>query len=153
MTSIFNPIPWTVLSGVFETALVIFKPDGASICTALISPFPQAYTTADRIADNAILFKLIAKTMGLKYGIMPSFMAKPWAGLPGCSGHVHVSLRDAKTGRNVFSVSDEDVKNGGRKDVEYELRYISKECEWFIAGVLDGLPDGEPCLALAIPNS
>lgn len=44
--------------GVFETAL--------------------AYTDALRMADNAILFKFIAKSIGIKHGIMPSFMAKPW---------------------------------------------------------------------------
>ncbi len=44
--------------GVFETAL--------------------GYTDASRMADNAVLFKLVAKSMGMKYGIMPTFMAKPW---------------------------------------------------------------------------
>jgi len=45
--------------GVFETAL--------------------AYTTALRMADNAILFKYLAKSIGMKHGVLPSFMAKPWA--------------------------------------------------------------------------
>lgn len=44
--------------GVFETAL--------------------AYTEAFRMADNACLFKLVAKSVGMKYDIMPTFMAKPW---------------------------------------------------------------------------
>lgn len=44
--------------GVFETAL--------------------AYTEAKRMADNASLFKLVARSVGMKYGIMPTFMAKPW---------------------------------------------------------------------------
>ena len=37
-----------------------------------------AYTTALRMADNAILFKFAVKSLGMKYGITPSFMAKPW---------------------------------------------------------------------------
>lgn len=37
-----------------------------------------AYTNVLRVADNAILFKLLAKTVGMQYGIMPSFMAKPY---------------------------------------------------------------------------
>ena len=45
--------------GVFETAL--------------------AYTSADRLADNAILFKYLAKSIGMANGVIPSFMAKPWA--------------------------------------------------------------------------
>jgi Glutamine synthetase, catalytic domain len=74
--------------GVFETAL--------------------AYTTALRVADNALLFKYLVKSLGMKHGITPSFMAKPWGNvrlsfpaiiwisyaimaidqLPGCSGFV-----------------------------------------------------------------
>jgi hypothetical protein len=30
------------------------------------------------MADNAILFKYLAKSIGMKHGVMPSFMAKPW---------------------------------------------------------------------------
>lgn len=37
-----------------------------------------AYTTAARMADNAILFKYLVKSVGMKHGILPSFMAKPW---------------------------------------------------------------------------
>ena len=40
-----------------------------------------AYTTALRMADNAILFKYTAKSVGMKHGVMPSFMAKPWGGV------------------------------------------------------------------------
>jgi hypothetical protein len=36
-----------------------------------------AYTHALRMADNAILYNFIAKSVGMKRGIMPSFMAKP----------------------------------------------------------------------------
>lgn len=31
------------------------------------------------MADNAILFKLVAKSVGMKYGITPTFMAKPYS--------------------------------------------------------------------------
>lgn len=37
-----------------------------------------AYTSALRMADNAVLFKFLAKSVGMKHGVMPSFMAKPW---------------------------------------------------------------------------
>jgi hypothetical protein len=30
------------------------------------------------MADNASLFKLVAKSVGMKHGILPTFMAKPW---------------------------------------------------------------------------
>ncbi|KAF8334260.1 glutamine synthetase/guanido kinase [Cantharellus anzutake] len=116
--------------GVFETAL--------------------AYTTALRVADNATLFKLIAKSIGIRRNILPSFMAKPWANLPGCSGHIHVSLKDT-SGKNVFSLSPDEIKQGGRKDARYEdVQFISQEGEWFISGLLDGLPHVVPLLVPTI---
>ncbi|EUC59497.1 glutamine synthetase/guanido kinase [Rhizoctonia solani AG-3 Rhs1AP] len=99
-----------------------------------------AYTSALRMADNATLFKFLAKSVGMKQGVIPSFMAKPWANLPGCSGHIHVSLR-GKNGQNVFAVADKD-KEKGREDAQYQdTRFMSQEGEWFLAGVLDGLTD------------
>jgi glutamine synthetase len=51
-------------------------------------------------ADRAILFKTGTREIGARFGIMPSFMAKPHQPLPGCSGHIHQSLSDGKT--NLF---------------------------------------------------
>jgi hypothetical protein len=33
------------------------------------------------MADNAILFKYTAKSVGMEHGVIPSFMAKPWNGV------------------------------------------------------------------------
>ncbi|KAH7341130.1 glutamine synthetase/guanido kinase [Rhizoctonia solani] len=108
-----------------------------------------AYTSALRMADNATLFKFVAKSIGMKQGVTPSFMAKPWANLPGCSGHVHVSLRD-QNGRNIFALVDAD-KDRGRADAQYQdTRFMSQEGEWFLAGVLDGLTDIVPMLVPTI---
>lgn len=99
-----------------------------------------AYTNAEGMADSAVLFKLVARQCGIKHGIMPTFMAKPLNNMPGCSGHCHISLRD-KSGKNVFAASEE------RKDAKWpELKYVSKECEHFLAGLLKGLPDVMPCM-------
>ena len=59
-----------------------------------------AFSEALEQADRAILFKTGAKEIGARFGIMPSFMAKPHQKLPGCSGHIHQSLSDGKT--NLF---------------------------------------------------
>jgi len=116
--------------GVFETAL--------------------GYTQAQRMADNAVLFKLVAKSVGMKYGIMPTFMAKPWADLPGCSGHIHVSIKD-KSGKNIFALSPEEIAGGGRKEAPFkDVQYISQIGEYFLAGVLEGLPDVMPMLCPTI---
>ncbi|TCD62179.1 hypothetical protein EIP91_007263 [Steccherinum ochraceum] len=108
-----------------------------------------AYTSALRMADNAILFKFALKSLGMKYGITPSFMAKPWGNLPGTSGHIHVSLRNSQ-GKNIFSVQDSELKTG-RKGAAYEdTKFLSQEGEWFLAGVLHGLPDVMPTLVQTI---
>ncbi|KIS00368.1 glutamine synthetase [Cryptococcus deuterogattii 2001/935-1] len=102
------------------------------------------YTDASRMADNACLFKLVAKSIGMKHGVSPTFMAKPWGDLPGCSGHIHVSLQD-KNGKNIFAVSDKEAANGGRKGAAFkDLKYLSQEGEWFLAGLLEGMPDVVP---------
>ncbi|KAK2466703.1 hypothetical protein APHAL10511_000961 [Amanita phalloides] len=116
--------------GVFETAL--------------------AYTTALRMADNAVLFKFTAKCLGMKHGVLPTFMAKPWENLPGCSGHVHVSLRDT-AGKNLFAISESELENGGRAGAAYDdIKFISQEAEWFLAGIMDGLADVMPMLVPTI---
>lgn len=99
-----------------------------------------AYQRVSRMADNAILFKHMAKTTGLEHGVLPTFMAKPYGDQPGCSGHVHISLRD-KNGKNVFAVEESEVEKG-RKEAKYEdTARISQIGEWFLAGILQGLPD------------
>ena len=54
------------------------------------------YGDALEAADRAVLFKTGAKEIGHRFGIMPTFMAKWNADLPGCSGHIHQSLWDAE---------------------------------------------------------
>ena len=50
-------------------------------------------------------------------------------------------MRDAN-GKSLFAVSDADLKSG-RSDAQYDdTKFLSQEGEWFLAGVLDGLPDG-----------
>lgn len=38
-----------------------------------------AYTSALQMADNATLFKFVAKSIGMQQGVIPTFMAKPYA--------------------------------------------------------------------------
>jgi hypothetical protein len=76
--------------------------------------------------------------------------------MPGCSGHIHVSIRD-KSGRNIFAVTEEEKKAGGRERAAFEdTKYLSQEAEWFLAGLLEGLSDGmSPFISLfpsQIPN-
>ena len=79
-----------------------------------------AFCPALEAADRAILFKLAAKEIGLRFGIMPTFMAKWSAKYPGCSGHLHQSLSDGK--KNLFH--DPKGRHGG----------MSKLFESYLAG-------------------
>jgi len=69
--------------------------------------------------------------------------------MPGTSGHIHVSIRD-KSGRNIFAVTEEEKKAGGREGAAFDdTKYLSQEAEWFLAGLLEGLSDGMSILSLA----
>lgn len=56
--------------------------------------------------------------------------------------HIHVSLRDAN-GKSLFAISDAELKNGRQGAANDEVKYISQEGEWFLAGVLDGIADSQ----------
>ena len=114
-----------------------------------------------QMADRAALFKyvipsgppvnqkltvsrLTVKSLGSKFGITPCFMAKPRSGLPGNSGHMHVSLVD-NSGTNLFYRGSEDP-NPPYPDV----RFLSDLGRHFLAGLIDGLPDIMPIVAPTI---
>jgi len=90
------------------------------------------YAPGIEAGDRAILFKLAAKEIGQRFGIMPSFMAKWSTQFPGCSGHIHQSLSDGK--RNLF----------------YDARHphrMSKLFESYLAGQLVLLQELQPMYA------
>lgn len=63
----------------FFPVVMVSSPDGVDTETGPgVLETALAYTAALRMADNAILFKYMAKSIGMKHGIIPSFMAKPW---------------------------------------------------------------------------
>ncbi|HRN95670.1 MAG TPA: glutamine synthetase, partial [Chitinophagales bacterium] len=60
------------------------------------------YGLIEDSADRAVLFKSAVKEIAYKHGIMASFMAKWNENLPGCSGHVHQSLWNKNSTKNLF---------------------------------------------------
>ena len=57
---------------------------------------------AENAADKAALFKTFMKVLAQRNNMMATFMAK-WSGeYPGQSGHIHLSLKHAKTGKSAF---------------------------------------------------
>ncbi|KAF8931585.1 hypothetical protein BGZ58_007544 [Dissophora ornata] len=121
-----------------------------------------SYDNATNMADMANLFKLSVKQLGMRQGIMPTFMAKPYGDQPGCSGHLHFSLRDIVTKTNLFASSlnnsaDHALNSGNsgndnRPDWETSVEGISNMSQimkWFTAGLLTGLPS---IMAILAPN-
>ena len=72
-------------------------------------------------------------------------MAKPRQGLPGNSGHMHVSLVDLKTKKNLFHRDTPDPS-----PPYPDLADVSDIGRYFLAGLLDGLPDVMPIVAPTI---
>ena len=114
-----------------------------------------SYSTAMKMADSAVLFKLATKQIGiLKHGIMPCFMAKPYDNLPGCSGHLHFSLLDIKKNKNIFAKGydpDDYKQDKENEKLEWkDTKEMSNVMKHFLAGVLIGLPSIMPMLAPTI---
>src|SRR5215203_4269668 len=72
------------------------------------------------LADEVFFFKRTVREAALRHGMFATFMAKPIAGEPGSALHVHRSLVDKASGRNLFSQEDGTA---------------SREFAWFIGGL------------------
>ena len=55
------------------------------------------------LADQTFLFKHLLKEVAIKHGLSVVCMAKPLAHTPGSSMHIHQSVVEVDSGRNVFS--------------------------------------------------
>jgi glutamine synthetase len=55
------------------------------------------------LADQVFLFKRTVRQAALKHDMYATFMAKPHENEPGSSMHIHQSVLDIKTGKNVFA--------------------------------------------------
>src|SRR6056297_259976 len=58
------------------------------------------------LADEIFFFKRLIREAALRHDCFATFMAKPIADEPGSAMHIHHSVLDAKTGRNLFSEPD-----------------------------------------------
>ncbi len=58
------------------------------------------------LADQVFFFKRIIREAALNHDMFATFMAKPMRDQPGSAMHVHQSITDAATGKNLFSNAD-----------------------------------------------
>jgi len=85
-----------------------------------------------RLADEVFFFKRLIREAALRHDCFATFMAKPIEGEPGSAMHIHHSVVDSKTGKNIFA----DKKTG-----ETDLFHH------FIAGMQTHMPGAIALLA------
>ena len=77
------------------------------------------------LADQVFLFKRTIREAALRHKMYATFMAKPIASEPGSAMHIHHSVVDMKTGRNIFA----------GPEGEHTQSFL-----WYIAGMQTYLP-------------
>ncbi|MGI2169095.1 glutamine synthetase family protein [Shewanella sp. MF05960] len=58
------------------------------------------------LADQVFVFKRTLREAALKHDVCATFMAKPVTDEPGSAMHIHQSVIDKKTGKNIFTKED-----------------------------------------------
>jgi glutamine synthetase len=61
---------------------------------------------ATDLADQVFLFKRTIREAAFTHGCYATFMAKPLANQPGSAMHIHQSVVETRTGRNIFTLDD-----------------------------------------------
>jgi glutamine synthetase len=59
-----------------------------------------------KLADSVFLFKRVVRNVAKQHGVYATFMANPIAGQPGSAMHIHQSVVDKETGKNLFSTAN-----------------------------------------------
>jgi len=77
------------------------------------------------LADEVFFFKRTLREAALRHDMHATFMAKPLEGEPGSAMHVHQSIVDQASGRNLFSLPDGEP---------------SPEFRWYIGGLQRYIP-------------
>ena len=78
-----------------------------------------------KLADEVFYFKRLIREAAMRHDCYATFMAKPIADEPGSAMHIHHSVIDMETGKNIFS-----GPQGGETDAFF----------YFIAGLQNHLP-------------
>ncbi len=84
------------------------------------------------LADQVFYFKRLIREAALKHKCYATFMAKPMQDQPGSAMHIHHSVVDSKTGKNIF------INKSGNE---------TKEFRHFIAGLQNHLPSAIAMIA------
>jgi glutamine synthetase len=114
MASTINALGWDLYSLDHEDANSQFE-------------FDFKYADALTMCDRYIFFRTMAKHYAAEEGLLATFMPKPFPDKTGNGAHFNMSLRDLKTGNNLFACDPKDDPRGlGLTPMAYS----------FIAGIL-----------------
>ena len=76
------------------------------------------------LADQVFYFKRIIREAALNHDMFATFMAKPMRDQPGSAMHVHQSIVDTATGKNLFSNADGSESDYFRHFIGGSQRYL-----------------------------
>ena len=110
-----NGLGWGVYSFDHEDGNGQFETDFA---------YADCLTTADRVT----FFRLMAREITRKHGLIASFMPKPFADRTGSGAHFNMSLADLEQGHNLFAPADGSAA------------WVSEMGLQFMAGILRHAP-------------
>jgi glutamine synthetase len=114
MASTINALGWDLYSLDHEDANSQFE-------------FDFKYADALTMCDRYIFFRTMAKHYAAEEGLLATFMPKPFPDKTGNGAHFNMSLRDLKSGTNLFACDPKDDPRGlGLTPMAYS----------FIAGIL-----------------
>jgi glutamine synthetase len=114
MASTINALGWDLYSLDHEDANSQFE-------------FDFKYADALTMCDRYIFFRTMARHYAAEEGLLATFMPKPFPDKTGNGAHFNMSLRDLKTGKNLFACDPKDDPRGlGLTPMAYS----------FIAGIL-----------------
>jgi glutamine synthetase len=99
MVTLMNGLGWDVYSFDHEDGHGQFE-------------FDFTYADALTMADRYIFWRYMVKHVAEEFGLMATFMPKPFADKTGNGAHFNMSLADAQTGRNLFAATPGDDPHG-----------------------------------------
>ena len=87
------------------------------------------------LADQIFVFKRTLREAALKHDVVATFMAKPITNEPGSAMHLHQSIVDIKTGRNIFVNDDGNMSTLFLHHIGGLQRYIPEVLPMFAPNV------------------
>ena len=87
------------------------------------------------LADQILVFKRTMREAALKHDVAATFMAKPITDEPGSAMHLHQSIIDVKTGKNIFSNADGSMSELFMRHIGGLQKYIPELLPLFAPNV------------------